>query len=60
MVLHRPRAGRRGGPGGHGYRLHAVLTLRELVDALEREGTLAAAEAQRVRDYLAALRRGDA
>jgi len=36
----------------HGLAVHAVLTLRELVDALEREEKLSGADAQRVRDYL--------
>jgi uridine monophosphate synthetase len=35
-----------------GLRLHAVLTLRELVDALESEERLSTVDAQRVRDYL--------
>ncbi len=37
----------------HGYRLHAATTLREIVDALAEEGQLPAADAQRVREYLA-------
>jgi len=37
----------------HGYRLHAVMTLRELVDNLAEEDLLSLADAQRVRDYLA-------
>jgi uridine monophosphate synthetase len=36
-----------------GYTLHAAVTLRQLVDALEAEARLTADEAQRVRDYLA-------
>ena len=36
-----------------GLRLHATLTLRELVDALAEGGQLAPTDAQRVRDYLA-------
>ncbi len=36
-----------------GYRLHATLTLRELVDALAEDGLLSAEDAQRVRAYLA-------
>nr|AYA93384.1 putative orotidine decarboxylase [uncultured bacterium pG7] len=36
-----------------GLRLHAALTLRELVDILAEGGQLAPADAQRVRDYLA-------
>ncbi len=35
-----------------GYRLHAALTLRGLVDALAEEGLLDPADAQRVRAYL--------
>jgi uridine monophosphate synthetase len=37
----------------HGYRLHAALTLRQLVDVLAADGAVSAQEAQRVRDYLA-------
>ena len=36
----------------HGIRLHAVLTLREIVDALAEEGKLSPADARRVHDYL--------
>lgn len=36
----------------HGYRLHAVMTLRQLVDALAAGGTLASADAVRVHAYL--------
>ena len=36
----------------HGYRLHSVLTLRELVAALAQDGRLDRVEAQRVYDYL--------
>lgn len=36
-----------------GLRLHAAMTLRELVDALAEGGQLAPADAQRVRKYLA-------
>lgn len=36
-----------------GLRLHAAMTLRELVDALAEGGQLAPADAQRVREYLA-------
>lgn len=36
-----------------GYRLHAALTLHSLVDALAEDGLLDAADAQRVRAYLA-------
>lgn len=35
-----------------GYRLHAAITLRELVDELVDGGRLSAADGQRVRDYL--------
>ena len=38
----------------HGLVLHAVLTLREMVDALEQSGDLDAERAQQVRDYLLA------
>jgi len=38
----------------HGYRLHASVTLRELVTALEADNLISAADAARVRDYLAA------
>ena len=37
----------------HGYRLHAALTLRELVDALQEQGQLSPTDAERVRSYLA-------
>ncbi len=36
-----------------GLRLHAAVTLREIVDSLAQGGQLAPADAQRVRDYLA-------
>ena len=36
----------------HGYRLHAAVTLREIVAALESEGLVSAADARRVREYL--------
>ncbi|NLG49447.1 MAG: orotidine-5'-phosphate decarboxylase [Chloroflexi bacterium] len=36
----------------HGYRLHAVVTLRELVDNLRQSGLLSGEEAQRVHTYL--------
>jgi uridine monophosphate synthetase len=35
-----------------GYALHSLFTLREMVDALERRGNLAAAQAASVREYL--------
>lgn len=35
-----------------GYRLHAAMTLRQLVEILAADGALGASEAQRVRDYL--------
>ncbi len=38
----------------HGYRLHAVATLRELVTALEADRLVSPQDAARVRDYLAA------
>lgn len=38
----------------HGYRLHAAVTLTELLDALARRGTISAADARRVREYVAA------
>lgn len=38
----------------HGYRLHAAVTLRQIVDALAAGGQLAPDDARRVRDYLAA------
>jgi len=38
----------------HGYRLHASVTLRDLVTALEADNLISAADAARVRDYLAA------
>ncbi|MBN1400061.1 MAG: orotidine-5'-phosphate decarboxylase [Anaerolineae bacterium] len=37
---------------GHGYRLHAALTLRDLVRSLERQGAVSAAQAQEVYAYL--------
>jgi len=36
----------------HGYRLHAAVTLQELVDVLEQDGAIDAADARRVRRYL--------
>jgi uridine monophosphate synthetase len=36
----------------HGYRLHAAVTLREIVAALEAEGLVSAEDARRVREYL--------
>jgi len=36
----------------HGCRLHAVLTLREIVGALEAKGLVSRSDAERVRDYL--------
>jgi uridine monophosphate synthetase len=41
----------------HGLQLHAVLTLRELVDALQTSGDLDSDQADRVRDYLGAAAR---
>jgi uridine monophosphate synthetase len=38
----------------HGYRLHAAVTLRQLVAALEEDGKVSAADAARVREYLGA------
>lgn len=38
--------------GAHGYRLHAVATLREIVDALAEERLISLADAQRVHRYL--------
>ena len=38
---------------GRGYRLHASLTLSQIVDSLSEDGLLAPSEAQRVHDYLA-------
>jgi uridine monophosphate synthetase len=38
---------------GRGYRLHASLTLSQIVDSLSEDGLLAPADAQRVHDYLA-------
>ncbi|NLD43055.1 MAG: orotidine-5'-phosphate decarboxylase [Chloroflexi bacterium] len=38
----------------HGYRLHAAVTLRQLVAALEEDGKVSAADAARVREYLEA------
>jgi len=38
----------------HGYRLHAAVSLREIVAALEAEGLIEPADAQRVREYLEA------
>ena len=35
-----------------GYALHAVLTLRELVQTLEREGHISSIDAHRVYEYL--------
>jgi uridine monophosphate synthetase len=35
-----------------GYRVHAALTLRQIVDILEREGKVPTADALRVREYL--------
>ncbi len=40
----------------HGYRLHSVLTLRELVEILAEGGQLSQADAQRIYDYLASAR----
>jgi uridine monophosphate synthetase len=39
--------------GKQGYRLHSVLTLRELADALVREGLISADDGRRVHEYLA-------
>ena len=36
-----------------GYRLHAALTLSQIVDSLSEDGLVAPADAQRVHDYLA-------
>ncbi len=38
----------------HGYRLHAAVTLRQLVAALEEDGKVSPADAARVREYLGA------
>ncbi len=38
----------------HGYRLHAVLTLRDIVSHLESKDVITRADAQRVREYLQA------
>ena len=37
----------------HGLHLHAVLTLREMVDALEQSQAISSGQARRVQDYLA-------
>ena len=39
----------------HGYRLHAAVTLRQIVDSLAAGGQLAPDDARRVRSYLDGL-----